>query len=407
MRMNLGVATNGFSPETYRTRSFFRSLIAPAAMMTVIALLFSGHALAQEDSVGAVYTSTNAAEGNSVLTYSRAADGTLTSVGPGTLTGGTGVGPSAPGLPGLASQGSVTLSADNKWLLVVNAGSNDVTVFSVTKDGLEFRSITSTGGSTPVSVTILRNVVYVVNQGSLSVVGFRMDGKGNLTPIPGAVQVLATGVVPVQVSFAPKGGLLVVTDIVSNTIYTLVVTNDVAGAAVPHTSNGLNPFGFAFDGKNHLVVSEGFLGTTNILGGTPSGESSVSSYNVTADGALESITSSATTNNFLACWVSITNDGRFAYVSDTGSGVISTFAVAPDGSLSLLNSTFINKNAPFPILPIDTGISNDSRFLYTLVTGPGESISGWRTDQGNGSLTPTGTVGGGIIPASAVGIAVR
>jgi hypothetical protein len=235
-----------------------------------------------------------------------------------------------------------------------------------------------------------------------------MDAQGGLTAIPGATQTIASALVPVQVSFAPKGGLLVVTDIVGNQIYTLVVNqNDVAGTAVPHTSNGLNPFGFAFDGKNHLVVSEGFLGTTNVLGGTPSGESSVSSYNVTADGALESITSSATTNNFLACWVSITNDGRFAYVSDTGSGVISTFAVAPNGSLSLLNSTFINENAPFPILPIDTGLSHDSRFLYTLVTGPGESISGWRTDQGNGSLTPTGTVGGGIIPASAVGIAVR
>ena len=66
--------------ETPPTRSVFRSLIAPAAMVTAMALLFSGHTLAQENSVGAVYTSTNAADGNSVLTYSRAADGTLTGI---------------------------------------------------------------------------------------------------------------------------------------------------------------------------------------------------------------------------------------------------------------------------------------------------------------------------------------
>jgi 6-phosphogluconolactonase (cycloisomerase 2 family) len=375
-------------------------------MVTVMALLLSGHTLAQENRVGMVYTSTNATDGNSVLMFSRAADGALTSAGS-ISTEGTGV-VLAVLPPGLNSQGAVMLSADEKWLLVVNGGSNDVTVFSVSRDGLEFRSRTNSGGSTPVSVTILGNVVYVLNQGtflrptspaaSANVVGFRMDAQGNLRQIPGAVQTLSGAQVPLQVGFAPKGGLLVVTDILTNLIYTLEVDNrDVAGAATAHPSIGPNPYGFAFDGQNELVVSEGNLFVPNAV-------SSVTSYNVAADGRLDAITASATTHQELACWVSITGDGRFAYVSDTGSGVISAFAIARDGRLTLVNSTGVSGTVAGA--PIDNGLSPDSRFLYQLVAGPTDSITGWRTDLGNGSLTLTGTVSGGI-PGTASGIAVR
>lgn len=136
----------------------------------------------------------------------------------------------------------------------------------------------------------------------------------------------------------------------------------------------------------------------------PNAVSSVTSYNVAADGTLDPSTASATTHQDLACWVSIPGDGRFAYVSDTGSGAISAFAIAPDGRLTLVNSTGVSGTVAGA--PIDNGLSHDSRFLYSLVAGPTDSITGWRTDLGNGSLTLTGTVSGGI-PGSASGIAVR
>ena len=224
-----------------------------------------------------------------------------------------------------------------------------------------------------------------------------MDGWGNLRQIPGAVQTLSGAQVPVQVGFAPNGRLLVVTDIMTNLIYTLEVDNrDVAGAATAHPSIGLNPYGFAFDGRNELVVSEGNLFT--------GGVSSVTSYDVGAGGTLDAITASATTHQDLACWVSITGDGRFAYVSDTASGAISAFAIARDGRLTLVNSTGVSGTVAGGAL--DNGLSPDSRFLYSLVAGPTDSITGWRTDLGNGSLTLTGTVSGGI-PGYASGIAVR
>jgi hypothetical protein len=81
-----------------------------------------------------VYTMTNSAAGNAILIFDRAANGVLTSVGS-IATGGTGQG------SGLGSQGALALTADQRRLLAVNAGSNDVTVFAVTPGGLQWRSI--------------------------------------------------------------------------------------------------------------------------------------------------------------------------------------------------------------------------------------------------------------------------
>ena len=396
MRMNLRVATGVLPPEARGTRSFLRSRITAAAMMTGMALLFNGLALAQEGSVGAVYTATNAPAGNSVLIFSRSASGALTSAGS-ISTQGNGLG------VGLCSQGSVMLSPDGKWLLVVNAGSNDVTVFSVSNSGLEFRSRTGSGGSTPVSITILGDVVYVLNRGATppalvlpSVAGFRLGPQGTLTAIPGALQTLSNAQFPAQVAFAPKGGLLVVTDINASLIFTLQVNNDVAGVPVSHQSAGLNPFGFSFDGLNQLLVSEANL----------SGISSVSSYDVTAGGALNTVTASATTFQSQACWLVVTRDGKFAYVSDPGSFAITGFAVAPDGRLSIVDSTGVSAPLGSGSSPFDIGLTANSQFLYSLVISSTDSITGWRTNLADGSLVFAGSVSGGI-PSYASGIAVH
>lgn len=125
--------------------SLSRRMLTPGSILAT-ALFLAGIGWAQ-DEPGAVYAMSNVASGNSILMFDRAANGALTSAGSIT-TGGHGTG------SGLGSQGSLTLTSDQRWLLAVNAGSNDITVFSVRPDGLEFRSRTSSGGTTPISVTI-------------------------------------------------------------------------------------------------------------------------------------------------------------------------------------------------------------------------------------------------------------
>ena len=82
----------------------------------------------RSSTVDAVYLQTNDAEKNEVVAFRRSADGTLSTLGT-YATGGRGT-----GKPHLASQGSIVAAGDR--LLVVNAGSDDVSLFAVTPDGL-------------------------------------------------------------------------------------------------------------------------------------------------------------------------------------------------------------------------------------------------------------------------------
>ena len=75
-------------------------------------------------SVGQVFTISNAAAGNSVLVFARGVDGSLHAAGT-YATGGAGTG------AGLNSQGALALDESRSTLVVVNAGSNDISAFRV------------------------------------------------------------------------------------------------------------------------------------------------------------------------------------------------------------------------------------------------------------------------------------
>ena len=113
-----------------------------------------------EPNSGYVYMQTNEPERNRVLAFRRAGDGTLTPSGA-YDTGGAG-----DGIPHLASQGSVVLTGDGRYLLVTNASSGDVSVFAVGGDGLSLVQTVATGHS-PKSVAEYEGLVYVLNTGRI------------------------------------------------------------------------------------------------------------------------------------------------------------------------------------------------------------------------------------------------
>ena len=98
-------------------------------LLVVAALLsFGSSAVAGDGSgVGAAYTISNAAAGNQLVVYSRAANGSLARAGS-VSAGGLGTG------AGLASQGAVTVTDDGRTVLAVNPGSNSVAAFAVEAD---------------------------------------------------------------------------------------------------------------------------------------------------------------------------------------------------------------------------------------------------------------------------------
>jgi 6-phosphogluconolactonase len=338
---------------------------------------------------GAAYTMTNAAGPNSVLVYHRLSDGTLRPAGM-VPTGGSGTG------AGLGSQGAVVLSDSNRWLLVVNAGSDDITVFDVERDELEFAGKFASGGHMPISITVHGRLVYVMNAGTPNnITGFLLN-EGKLHPIPGSTRTLsapATG--PAQVQFSPDGDLLVVTEKNTNLINVFPVgSNGVPGARRSTASHGMTPFGFAFGKRNHLIVSEAFGGAPNA--------SALSSYVAHDDGSLTVVTGSAPTHQSAACWVVVDKSGRLTYTTNTGSGSITGFRIGPGGDLTILNPDGRTGLTPPGSAPIDAAFSNDGRFLYALTSNVA-GISGFRV-RPDGTLSPIGSVASSV---TAVGLAVR
>ncbi len=132
---------------------------------------------------GAASAMTNRSTGNQIITYRRAADGALTRVGR-VATRGTGIGTD------LDTQGGLRLSSDHRSCTPSNAGSDDVTVFSVNGTQLTFVQKVYAGDE-PNSLTINHNLLYVLD-GSVAgngIRGFKVASDGTLTPLPSLVQV--------------------------------------------------------------------------------------------------------------------------------------------------------------------------------------------------------------------------
>jgi 6-phosphogluconolactonase len=356
-------------------------------------LALSATALGQPHTPGAVYVASNAADGNAVLVFARSPWGKLTPVGS-FPTGGKGTG------AGLGNQGGVILSADQKWLLVVNAGSDEISAFEVRANGLSLTDKVPSGGKRPISLTLHRDILYVLNAGGAAgaednITAFTVSRRGKLTLIASSTRLLsASNTGPAQINFNPRGDLLIVTEKNTNNIdlFTVDRSGLATGPAV-HPSAGATPFGFAFGKRDQLFVSEAFGGAADA--------SALSSYQIGPNNALRVISPSVPTTETAACWTVVTNDGRFAYVTNTGSGTISGYSVRFGAGLKLLEPD--GQSALTGAGPIDAALSTNDLFLYTL-NSAAQTITGFLVGD-EGSLTPVTTVGG--LPSAANGMAAR
>jgi 6-phosphogluconolactonase (cycloisomerase 2 family) len=364
-----------------------RTIVVAAALSAVL-LVLAAPAMASGGR-GAVFTLTNSASGNEVAVFDRAGDGSLTPAGT-VATGGNGTG------AGLGSQGALVLDGDR--LLAVNAGSNTLSLLHVDRRGnVRLADVEPSGGVGPISVTVHGKLVYVVNQGdathAANIRGF-LALWGNLVPLPGSSRPLSTAAPgPAQIEFSPNGKHLVVTEKATNLIVTYRVVFGYAGAPNAQPSAGVTPFGFAFDRRGRLIVSEAY-------GGAPDA-SVLSSYDLARDGTITPITANVATTETAACWVVVTRNGRYTYTTNTGSNSISGYRIAHDGALTLLDAD--GKTADTGAGPLDLALAKSSRLLYSLNGGVPE-IQGFAVN-GDGSLDPLGSVGG--LPAGTVGLAAR
>ena len=226
----------------------------------------------------------------------------------------------------------------------------------------------SSGGIKPVSVAVSpTGLVYVANSGAggSGYSGFRLYFDGSLTPIPGSTVTVPDSAGLGDVFFNPFGNHLVGTRTGTSQIDSFVVLPGghlLTAKGSPFTGQGLGQLGAEFSPANpsQLFVSNAHNGA---------GLGTVSAYRDSLFGQLTPIGASPYADGQTApCWVEISRDGKDLFVTNTASGNISSYAINPEGSLTLIGTTGIKGGGA----DIDERLSPDGKYL--LVDGSGNHI---------------------------------
>lgn len=317
-----------------------------------------------------VYTLDNDPNRNSVAVYRRGPDGSLMPLAGSPFNAG------GKGLSGgdIDEQGAIRVAG--KYVLAVNPGSDSIAVLEKSTRGLLHveGSPFPSGGSTPLSLAVHGDMVYVANQAAEfanpksppNITGFRLMANGQLESIAGSTVELPSGMGPAEVEFSTSGKLLVATAGFQtdggegSRIYTFRVEED--GKLMP--------------GENSPIKPEGSTGTVG-FSLSPAGDrifvstfknSGVVEFEVDpATAAIRQMGMPVSNDQRAACWTTLTKDGRTLYVGNFVSNSISVYDVAVDGQLTLLGSVprrgATNKDSK------DIELSPDGQYLYAIGSG--------------------------------------
>ncbi|MGQ5650661.1 lactonase family protein [Streptomyces lannensis] len=376
------VQNEEFTPMKKRLGQLVATAVATAASMTLFVAPASASPRDHGAAVTPVFVQTDAADGNTIVSYDRTASGALTQRGV-YATGGRGGKLEGAVVDNLASQGSLTYDRTRRLLYAVNAGSDTITVFSVRGDQLVQRQVISSGGDFPVSVAVHGNLVYVLNALNGGSVQGYLNIAGHLVKVPSWHRNLGLDPVaapqfthtPGQVGFTPDGSKLIVTTKAGgNSIEVFPVgLLGIAAKPVVATDPGAVPFGFAFDQAGRLVVTE-------------AGPNSVATYEIGRNAKLTKLDNQAT-GQAATCWIAAT--GNHVYAANAGSGSLTGLRVGRDGSLTSVSTTATGAGT------VDVSISSDNKFLYAQ-TGAAGGVDAFRVNT-DGSLSKVGSV---IVPGA-------
>jgi len=340
----------------------------------------------------AVFVQTDNTAGNQVVAYHRGTSGALSLAGT-YPTGGLGGVLSGSVVDHLASQGSLTYDPWHGLLYAVNAGSNTVSVFGVHGDALGLRQVIRSGGKFPVSVAVRGNVVYVVNaENGGFLQGYRVISD-RLSAIAGSGRALGLNPAatpqftntPGQVAFSPDGSQLIVTTKANGSdidVFGVRSDGTLSAAPVVNSEPGAVPFGITFDPAGHLVIAE-------------AGTDALATFALAGNGTV-SLIDSVPNGQAATCWDA--RAGSEIYASNAGSADVSGYQTSPSGNLTLLGQT------PTGAGTVDAAATADGQFLY-VQTGAAGVVDEFSVGAGGaltslGSVTVAGAVGGEGIAAS-------
>src|ERR1700751_1204706 len=320
--------------------------------------------------VGHVYINDNTTGTNTVAGFDRHADGSLTPIaGSPFAAGGAGAGHAN------ASQGSLELSADGRYLLAVDAGSSQVSVLRIKPDGsLKIAEFGSSNGGTPVSVAVDGGLVYVANADAENpnYTGFTLNQGGRLRPILGSTVSLPAGSPPGDVLFNGDGTKRVGARVGTSQIDSFTVGADGLLTAAPgspfeHQPGVFGQFGSEFSPTNPAQL---FVSNAHTAANGPA-PGSVSAYTDAADGTLTPIGASPFANDGAAsCWIEISHDGKYLFTVNTASSTVASYSIGTDGTLTAIGNTAIRDGGGAE----EARLSPDGSTLY-VVNGGANTIN--------------------------------
>jgi 6-phosphogluconolactonase len=324
--------------------------------------------------------------GNTISQYSVAANGALTPLAPATIATGS-------------SPQSVTVDPTRKFVYVTNLLDNTVSQYVVQGNGtlVPNNPATVATGTRPDGLAFEPNgaFAYVINSGDSNLTQYGVDVQGRLTRTARTATV--TGSNPWNLVFTPDGKFAYTSNFGTNILagstvqqYSVgasgagltalnppsVITNvRPAGIAVDSTGANLYLAGLGTDELDHFMITSGgqlsliapyglatasapvyvalnqsgqnlYVVNFSSVGGLAAG--TIAQFSVDSSGALSALATPTVATGRAPVWFAFEPRGQYAYVANSGDNNLSAYAVAANGSLTLLG-TIVTGVGPFAV----------------------------------------------------------
>jgi len=329
-----------------------------------------------------VYVMDNNPNGNSLVYFNRRTHGRLAA--PRFFYGGgQGAGDNAKVDP-LGSQNSLLMDRKKNVIYMVNAGSDNISVYLLSRRGVPRLAQTIySGGDFPVSLASDGKLLYVLNSGSDGAInGYTINQVGLLTQHPNSLRILGTGqdgppvgdarnLAPGDISFDTLARRLIITfgagtELEEGKLFSFLLDDDGLPSESPNTtvSQGRLPFSLAHTRHGIALVADA-LGPDAGKPGSGIG-GGLSSYSYSETNLLSPIDTVAN-GTIETCWIRTSHIGDTVYTTSTGSGAIGSYSVSRTGKITLLN----NRLTADLESPTDFALTKNDRFMYVIESAAG------------------------------------
>jgi 6-phosphogluconolactonase (cycloisomerase 2 family) len=250
---------------------------------------------------------------------------------------------------------TLALGAPSTVYVTNYASPGAVSMFKIGTGG----ELTASGSVSAISDTNLMaftpngRYAYATGSGGAGGVSeYDVQPDGALVPMSVA-SVIAPGAYPIALS--PNGKQVYVGEGSAVAIFNVGADGQLTpNPTQPTLADAAVPDGLA------LTPSGKSLYVANYSGGTDSGD--VAQYSVAANGTLTADSTPAVSSGTNPQYISVTPNGKFAYVSNMGDGTVSQYRIGGDGTLTPIGS------------PVSAGASSAPVFYTVQVSPNGRSV---------------------------------